>query len=94
MQKDKKIAQLQQILTDRLPHIKRWKKVKVTDYDNTPEWIRTYAEMDKDSIMIHWNGQKPKNIHKYELKEVPLSELDQVIYRNTERLKHERPIYK
>ena len=96
MEKDKKIAQLQSILKERikLKHIKRWKKVNVTNHDDTPQWIRQLTNMDRDSLVVHWNGRNKGNIHQYEIKEAKLKDIDTLILRNQERLKAERPIYK
>ena len=89
-----KINQLQQILRSRLPVIKRWKSVSVTDYDSTPEDVRERTLMQDDEVCISWNGRKTKQVHVEEFKTFPASELDSLIKRNIERRDSERKIYK
>ena len=87
---------LEQILRERIKrkHIKRWKKVSVYDYNSCPDWVMQLTQMRSDEITIHWNGKQRGNIHSYELKTAKSTEIDNLIRRNTERLKSERPIYK
>ena len=89
-----KINKLQSILRERLPGIKRWKKINVYDFETCPDWIKAITSMKNDNVLLHWNGRKRGNIHEYEFKEFPLSDIDSLILRNTERLKSDRKIYR
>ena len=75
-----KIKQLENILMARLPIINRWRKVRVFT--------------SGDSFIIEWSKPKNKNIHPIETKCVPLTDLDILIKRNSERLYNETKTYK
>jgi hypothetical protein len=92
-----KLSKLQDILIERLPHIKRWNKVMV--YDGSGELPleirRDLFESPDGCFYIFWNGRKsPTNHHEFEWKQVPNGDIDKVITRNLERLRNERGVYK
>jgi hypothetical protein len=90
-----KISRLHDILIERLPHIKRWKKVSVGTWDKSPQWVKDVYPENSDNIYICWNGKKSQhNTHDYEIKEIPLKDIDNLITRNLERLRNERSVYK
>jgi len=76
-----KIQQLNHILTARLPVIRRWKKVNVTSNGET--------------FTITWSSPATNgNTHPFETKECPLSDIDELIKRNADRLSNEVKNYK
>jgi len=90
-----KIKKLHDILIERLPHIERWKKVTVSDWDNASRRVKDLYERNPDSFYIFWNGRKSRtNHHEYEIKEIPVKDIEDVIQRNLERLRNERKVYK
>ena len=77
----KKLSYLTHILEQRLPHIKRWNKVQV--------------EADIETFTITWSEPKvATNTHPFESKEMPLTDLDEIIDRNKTRLRNETKTYK
>ena len=90
-----KINELSDILIERLPVIKRWLKVEVTDWENADERVKDVYPKNSDMIYVFWNGRKSAtNHHDYEIKEFPVRDIDLLIQRNTERLRNERKVYK
>ena len=76
----KKIKTLERILKERLPHIKRWRKVSVI--------------LDCDTFTIYWSDPKTaKNHHPFESKQMPISDIDIIINRNKSRLRNESKLY-
>ena len=94
MEQQEKLKTLQSILRERLPDIRRWKKVSVYSFDKCPEWIMELTDMKEGEYTVHWNGKKVKQVHSWELKTAKLDEIDSVIARNQERLKNNRGVYK
>lgn len=94
MTQQEKIEELQSILKQRLPYIKRWKWVRVYSYETCPAWIISIIGMKKDEVTIHWGGERSRNIHDDEFKTVKATDLDERISINRKRLKSKRPIYK
>ena len=89
------LKELQTILRKRLPDIKRWRKVSVFGYgDDLPSEITDTNTPKEDKFYIYWNGNKGKNIHRFEVKEAELSAIKDIIRRNTERLENNRKVYK
>lgn len=80
MTTESKIKQLENILLARLPLINRWNMVKVYQHGQ--------------NFIIEWSEPKAKNIHPIETKEVPLTDLDILIKRNTDRLANDVKMYK
>jgi len=80
MTTESKLKQLEDILKARLPLIDRWNKVQV------------YTK--GDSFIIEWSEPKGGNTNNPETKEAPLSDLDLLIKRNTERLYNSVKQYK
>jgi hypothetical protein len=81
---------LQRILRKRLPDIDRWKRVTVYNWDNAPYFI----EPSDGMFYIVWSGPKRRNVHPYEYKEIPLSDLEIVAERNRTRLRNATKAYK
>ena len=76
-----KIKLIEDILSARLPFIRRWDKVNVYQ--------------DGDSFIIRWDHPKSKsNCHPFETKECPIKDIDEIIKRNNERLYGEVKNYK
>lgn len=90
-----KLDELRDILIERLPDIKRWRKVNVEMWEDSPQWVKDAYPKNSDNFYVCWNGRKSQNnTHDYEIREIPLSDIDSVIIRNAERLKNNRPVYK
>ncbi len=89
------INKLQEILTNRLPDIKRWNDVRVVMWADANKDVQELHDQNDDMFYIYWNGSKTKtNKNRHEIKEIPLSDIDKLIIRNQERLKSGRTVYK
>ena len=89
------IDKLQEILTSRLPTIKRWNDVIVATWSGSNASVQELHTENDEYFYIYWNGSKTKsNHHRHEIREIPLKDIDKVIARNLERLKSERDCYK
>jgi hypothetical protein len=87
-----RLEHLQKLLRLRLPQIRRWMKVDVY-YDNTPDYYADYKPGEGCFIII-WNGTKGRNIHPFEIKEIPFTSLENYIIKTENRLKNETKTYK
>ena len=86
------IKGLQRTLRKRLHAIDRWGQVSVYNWNDTrlPEFIPP----DKDHFYIVWTEPRRSNIHPYEYKRVPLSDIAEVRRRNRDRLRNKTVSYK
>lgn len=76
-----KLKQLENILIARLPFIRRWKGVEV-------------FKKNQQLFVIRWYNPIRTNTHPYEEKEIPLSDLNEIIRRNSNRLNDKTRIYR
>ena len=88
----KSVKGLQRILRKRLPFIDRWGGVSVYrwDSDGLPGIIKPVEGM----FYVVWTKPKRKNVHPYEIKEIPLGDLPLIIERNRTRLRNLTKSYK
>ena len=93
---NEKVKILQDLLKERINagHIERWRKVEVHTFENAPERYHRELICKPGECVIRWNGRKRNGIHDEEFRIFPLAEIDNLITRNKERFKNERPIYR
>ena len=91
---DSKLCHLQQLLRSRLPQIRRWKKVSVFIHDDELPPAIEYYRPAEDNFIVFWNGNKGKNKNNIEIKEIPLTEIDEYISKTKRRLNDETKTYK
>lgn len=93
-----KILALRYLCRSRLPDIKRWNKVDVVTTTDKKiiknnSYLQNYVE-NKESLYVCWYNSKCKtNTHPFEIREIPLSNIDDLIERTAIRLKNKSKPY-
>lgn len=94
-----KVLALRYLAKSRLPTLTRWRDVDVvTTKDKKKidenQYLREYAT-DDNKVYICWHGNKSvRNTNDFEIREVPLEDIDNVIERTAIRLKNKSKPYR